>query len=131
MFLASSMVSRPTSSIKSCLQNHQHLFENHSLILCCFFYDPWGPFQPKPFYVSMILQLSCFFCHYFPDQCIPLTAENTELNFRHFKAWESIQIPSPRLIFKTENVYLSNRCRKKPPKQVWESTWSNFLKQNF
>jgi len=44
-------------------------------------------------------------------------AENLELNFKHFKAWESIQILSQGFIFKIENLRLNNTCRKKPPKR--------------
>lgn len=42
--------------------------------------------------------------------------ENLELNFKHFKAWESIQILSEGLLFKIENLCLNTTCRNKPPK---------------
>lgn len=94
-----------------CLQKNQHFFSSVPeivLLLIClkiFFY-----------FMLLFLQLSLFLCIYFTDWSRVLMAEKLELNFKHFKAWESIQILSQGLIFKIENLCLNNICRKKPPK---------------
>lgn len=58
-------------------------------------------------------------------------AENLELNFKHCKAWESIQNPESRTYLQNKEFMFQQRMQKETTNmKVWESSSRNLLMQH-